>query len=53
VEKIKLRLAKWLLNSCNYKFMAIKEEDGNIWVDGDIKVMRYMDIDGYLLNKKK
>lgn len=53
VEKIKLKLAKWLLNSCNYKFVAIKEEDGNIWVDGDIQAMRYMDIDAYLWNKKK
>lgn len=33
--------------------MAIKEEDGNIWVDGDIQAMRYMDIDAYLWNKKK
>ena len=53
MEKIKLKLAKWLLNSSQYQFVAIKEKDGNIWVDGDVKAMRYMDIEGYLWNRKK
>lgn len=52
MNKWKVKLAKWLLHSDGFKFAAVKEEDGNIWIEGDIKVMRYLDTDGYFWSKE-
>jgi hypothetical protein len=51
MNKWKAKLAKWLLHSDGFQFAAVKEKDGNIWIEGDIKVMRYLDTDGYFWNK--
>jgi len=53
MNKLKFRIAKWLLHSDGFQFAALKAENGNVWIDGDLKVIRYLDTDGYFWNKKR
>lgn len=53
MNKLKFKIAKWLLHSDGFQFVALKAKDGNVWIDGDNKVMSYLDIDGYFWNKEK
>jgi hypothetical protein len=53
MNKLKFRIAKWLLHSDGFQFAALKAENGNIWIDGDLKVIRYLDTVGYFWNKKR
>ena len=53
MNKLKFRIAKWLLHSAGFHFAALKAENGNVWIDGDLKVIRYLDTDGYFWNKKR
>ena len=52
MNKLKFRIAKWLLHSAGFHFAALKAEKGQIWIDGDIKVIRYLDTSGYFWNKE-
>jgi len=44
----KLRLAKWLLKNDGFTFIAVKEENGNVWIEGDTQFIRYFDIHEYM-----
>lgn len=52
MNKWKFKIAKWLLHSDGFSFAAIKAKDGNIWIDGDVKLIRYLDTIGFLWNKE-
>lgn len=52
MNRWKFKLAKWLLHSDGFQFAALKAKDGNVWIDGDIKVIRYLDTLGYFGNKE-
>lgn len=52
MNRLKFRLAKWLLHSDGFRFAAIKAKEGNIWIDGDIDLLRYTDTTGYLWKKE-
>jgi hypothetical protein len=47
MNKLKFRLATWLLHSDGFQFTALKEKNGNVWVEGDNSVIKYLDIPGY------
>lgn len=52
MNKLKFKLAKWLLNSDGFEFAALKAKDGNIWIEGDIKVIRHLDTDRYFWGRE-
>ena len=52
MNKLKFRLAKWLLNSDGFEVVALKSKDGNLFIEGDTRAIRYMDINGYFWNKQ-
>lgn len=52
MNKLKFKIAKWLLHSDGFQFAAPKAENGNTWIDGDPKVIRYVDVSGYFFNKE-
>lgn len=52
MNKLKFKIAKWLLNSDGFKFAAVKAKDGNVFIEGDVELIRYLDTTGYFWNKK-
>lgn len=52
MNRLKFRLAKWLLHSDDLRFVAIKANKGKIWIDGDKDLLRYTDTSGYLWKKE-
>lgn len=45
-------LVKWLANKFGYKIGMIKIGNGETRVEGDIEVLRYFDISGYVFKKE-
>lgn len=52
-EKIVFNIAKNLLHKLGFKFVAVRERDGNVLIEGDTKLIRYTDVDGYLWSKEQ
>lgn len=51
MNKLKLRIANWLLHSAGYQWAAVKQKDGEVWIDGDTVLIRHIDTDRYLWGK--
>ena len=43
---------KWLANRFGYKIAMLKAAKGTTTIEGDIELLRYVDISGYFLNKE-
>jgi hypothetical protein len=43
---------KWLANRFGYKITLIKIGKGTTTVEGDIELLRYLDISGYVFKKE-
>jgi len=43
---------KWLANSFGYKITLLKSVKGTTTVEGDIELLRYLDISGYFFKKE-
>ena len=52
MEKYIIKVIKWLSNRLGYKTALIKVSNGNTTIDGDKKLLRYVDIVGYINNKR-
>lgn len=52
-EKIVFNVAKFLLHKLGFEFVALRSKDGNVLVEGDTKLIRYTDYDGYLWGKEQ
>lgn len=44
MKNLKLKIARWLLRSIGYNFIAIKNNNAEIWIDGDVHFIRQFDI---------
>lgn len=53
MNKLKFKLAKWLLHSDGFTFAAIKSKNGNVFIEGDIDLIRCIDTRTYFFGKKK
>ena len=51
MNKWKFKIAKWLLHSDGFQFAALKTKGGDVWIEGDVKVIRYLDTLGYFGSK--
>ena len=51
MEKYKIKLVKWLSNLMGYKITMIKIIEGETSIQGDIELLRYLDISGYVFKK--
>lgn len=52
MNKLKFKLAQWLLKSDGFSFCAIKAHHGEVFIEGDIELIRYVDTNGYFFRKK-
>jgi hypothetical protein len=43
---------KWLANRFGYKITLLKSVKGTTTVEGDIELLRYLDISGYVFKKE-
>ena len=43
---------KWLANRFGYKIAMLKAAKGTTTIEGDIELLRYVDISGYFFNKE-
>lgn len=52
MEKYIVKIIKWLSNRLGYQITLIKASNGKTIIDGDKKLLRYLDIIGYISNKR-
>lgn len=43
---------KWLVNRFGYKIVMLKARNGTITIEGNIKLLKYVDTSGYFFNKE-
>jgi hypothetical protein len=52
MKRLHVKFIKWLANRFGYKIAMLKAKDGTTYIDGDIDLLRYVDIVGYLFKKQ-
>ena len=52
MERLTLKLIKWLANKLGYKIAMLKSGDGAIIIEGDLDLLKYLDISGYCFKKE-
>jgi hypothetical protein len=51
MKRLHVKLIKWISNKFGYKIAMLKAANGTT-VEGDIELLRYVDISGYFFKKK-
>jgi hypothetical protein len=51
-KRIPRLIVKWLANKLGYKVVMLKAKDGTTTIEGDLDLLKYVDITGYLLKKE-
>lgn len=49
---MKIKLVKWLANRFGFKIAMIKTGNGIISIQGDVELLKYVDIAGYTFKKE-
>lgn len=52
MERLHIKLIKWLSNKFGYKIALIKASNGTTTIEGDKELIRYVDITGYVFKKE-
>ena len=52
MARIHVKFIKWLSNKFGYKIAMLKAANGTTTVEGDIELLRYVDISGYFFKKE-
>jgi hypothetical protein len=52
MKRLHVKLIKWISNKFGYKIAMLKAANGTTTVDGDIELLRYVDISGYFFKKE-
>lgn len=52
MKRIHIKFVKWLFNKLGYKIAMIKATTGTIRIEGDVELLRYIDIVGYTFKKE-
>lgn len=52
-EKFLFNTAKYILHKLGFKFVAVRDRGGEVLIEGDVKLIRYTDTDGYLWGKEQ
>jgi hypothetical protein len=50
--RLHVKLIKWISNKFGYKIAMLKAANGTTTVEGNIELLRYVDISGYFFKKK-
>ena len=52
MKRLHVKLIKWISNKFGYKIAMLKAANGTTTVEGNIELLRYVDISGYFFNKE-
>lgn len=52
MEKLHVKLIKWLSNKFGYKIVMLKAANGTTTIEGDKEMLPYVDISGYFFKKE-
>ncbi len=52
MKRLHVKLIKWVSNKFGYKIAMLKAANGTTTVEGDIELIRYVDISGYFFKKE-
>lgn len=52
MKRLHVKLIKWISNKFGYKIAMLKAANGTTTADGDIELLRYVDISGYFFKKE-
>jgi hypothetical protein len=52
MNRIHVKLIKWISNKFGYKIAMLKAEKGTTTIEGDKELLRYVDISGYFFKKE-
>jgi hypothetical protein len=50
--RLHVKLIKWVSNKFGYKIVMLKAANGTTTIEGDIDVLRYVDVSGYFFKKQ-
>lgn len=52
MNRLHIKLIKWLANKFGYKIVMLKAVNGTTTIEGDKELFRYVDITGYFFKKE-
>ncbi len=52
MERLHVKLIKWISNKFGYKIAMLKASNGTTWIEGDKELLKYVDISGYFFKKE-
>ena len=52
MKRLHVKLIKWVSNKFGYKIVMLKAANGTTTIEGDIEVLRYVDVSGYFFKKQ-
>jgi hypothetical protein len=52
MKRIPILLLKWFANKIGYKIAMLKSSNGATTIEGDVELLRYVDISGYFFKKE-
>jgi hypothetical protein len=52
MKRLHVKLIKWISNKFGYKIAMLKASNGTTTVEGNIELLRYVDISGYFFKKE-
>ena len=52
MKRLHVKLIKWISNKFGYKIAMLKSSKGTTTVEGNIELLRYVDISGYFFKKE-
>lgn len=51
MKRLNVKLIKWISNKLGFKIVMVRIGNGNIDIEGDKELMKYIDISGYTFKK--
>ena len=52
MSRLHVKLIKWISNKFGYKIAMLKASNGTTTIEGNIELLRYVDISGYFFKKE-
>ena len=52
MKRLHVKLIKWISNKFGYKIAMLKASNGTTTVEGNIELLRYVDISGYFFKRE-
>lgn len=52
MKRLHIKIIKWVCNKFGYKIAMVKHKDGTVDIEGDVDLLRYVDVPRYFLKKE-